>query len=132
MSDDKATMSNIEEELRMVQDYKEENEVEEHVGGIILDLSCPRNMNYKFYRNMELYWNTKAMVAMGMLPKDHDFRQLKKSMESLEEKNKFLMMMVCWLVKHHGGTFPLPSGGHLHTRSSSTVGPMTSFGLVAP
>jgi len=57
---------------------------------------------------MALYWHPKTMVELGMLPKDQDFKNLKKSMESLEDQNNLLITMVSWLVKGHGGSFPLP------------------------
>jgi hypothetical protein len=129
--DDKATMPAL-EEVRMVWAYKEDEEVEEQVSGIITDLGCTRTRNSKFYRTLKLYWHTKTMVALGMLPKDQDFRQLKQRMESLEEQNSLLMMMFSWLVQCHWGTFPLPLGGCRHIGSSSAAGPMTSSGLVAP
>lgn len=71
------------------------------------------------------------MVALGMLPKERNFRQLKHRMETLEEQNSLLMEMVQWLVTHHGGSFPLPSGGWLHTRSSPAMGSMDKSGMRA-
>jgi hypothetical protein len=82
--DDKSTMSTLEEEVRMNRTYKENKEVEEQVGDIIPNLGSTKTRNSKFYRTLELYWHTKTMVALGMLPKDQDFRQLKQRMETLE------------------------------------------------
>jgi hypothetical protein len=70
-------MPTLEEEVKLVREFKEDEEVEHQVGGIIPDLGCTRTRNSKFYRTLELYWHTKMMVALGMLPKEQDFRQLK-------------------------------------------------------
>jgi len=49
------------------------------------------------------------MVALGMLPKDEEFRHLRHRMETLEEKNAYLLSVVTWIAKHHGGTFQPPT-----------------------
>jgi hypothetical protein len=57
-------MPTLEEEVKLVRAYKEDEEVEEQVGGIIPDLGCTRTRNSKFYRTLELNWHTKTMVAL--------------------------------------------------------------------
>jgi len=68
--EDKVTMSILKEEVRMVWAYKGDEEVEEKMGGIIPYLGCTRTGNLKNCRTLELYWHTKTMVALGMLPND--------------------------------------------------------------
>jgi hypothetical protein len=66
-------MHALEAKVKLVREFKEDEEVEHQVGGIILDLGCTRTRNSKFYRTLELYWHTKTMVALGMFPKDEGF-----------------------------------------------------------
>jgi hypothetical protein len=106
--EDKATMSALEAEVRLVREFKDDGEVEYQVGGLIPDLGCTRTRNSKFFRTLELYWHTKTMVALGMLPKDEDFRQLKRRMETLEAQNAYLMEVVTWIAHRHGGSFHPP------------------------
>jgi hypothetical protein len=70
---DKAIMIELEEEVHQIREFHDDDEVEAQVGSFILDLGCTRTRNSKFYRTLELYWHTKTMVAMGMLPKEKDF-----------------------------------------------------------
>jgi hypothetical protein len=46
--------------------------------------------NPKFYRTLELYWQTKTLVSLGMLPKDQDFRQLKSRQKALEIQTTYV------------------------------------------
>jgi len=58
------------------------------------------------------------MVALGMLPKEKDFRQLKRRMETLEEHNSQHISMVSWNAKRHGGSFQIPYACHPWVKSS--------------
>jgi hypothetical protein len=77
-------MLSLEAEFKLVGDFNDEEEVEHQVGGIIQNLGCTKTENSKFYMTLELYWHIKMMVALGMLPKDQEFWQLKRRMEALE------------------------------------------------
>ena len=74
---EKLTMQNLEDEVRLVHEFKEDEEVEDQIGDLIQGLGCTRTKNFIFFHTLELYWCTKTMVALGMLPKDGDFKQLK-------------------------------------------------------
>jgi hypothetical protein len=87
-------MSALEAKVRLVREFKDDEDVEHQVGGLIPDLGCTRSRNSKFFHTLELYWHTKTMVALGMLPKDEDFRQLKHRMETLEAQNAYLLDVV--------------------------------------
>jgi hypothetical protein len=89
--EDQATIPSLEVEVRLVHEFKDDEEIEQLVGGLILDLGCTRIRNSKFLRTLELYWNTKTMVALGMLSKEYEFSQLKHIMETLEEHNPYLL-----------------------------------------
>jgi len=39
-----------------------------------------------------------------MLPKDKDFKQLKRKMETLEEQNDYLVSVISWMVQRLEGT----------------------------
>jgi len=77
--DDQATMATLESKVKLVKEFKDDEEVEQQVGGIISDLGCTRTHKSKFYRTLELYWHTKKMVALEMLPKDEDLLPTKAS-----------------------------------------------------
>jgi hypothetical protein len=49
------------------------------------------------------------MVAMGMLPKEQDFRQLKSRKEALEVQNAYVSEVVTWIANHQGGNFVPPA-----------------------
>jgi hypothetical protein len=72
--------------------------------------------NSKFYRTLELYWHTKTMVAIGMLPKEQDFCQLKSRQEALEIQNAYLTEVVTWLARHQGGNFVPPARNYAGMR----------------
>jgi len=58
----------------LIREFKEDEEMEFQVGGIIHDdLGCTRTKKSKFLYTLEIYWHTKTMVALGMLPKEEDF-----------------------------------------------------------
>jgi hypothetical protein len=101
-AEDKATMSALEVEVCLACEFKEDVEVDFQVGGVILELGCSRTKNSKFFHTLELYWHVKTMVALGMLPKDEDFFQLKSIMEMLESQNEYLLKVVTWLARKHG------------------------------
>jgi hypothetical protein len=66
--EDKAKMQELEAKVRQIREFKEDEEVEFHVGVCIPDLGCTRTKNLKFYRTLEIYWHTKTMETIGMLP----------------------------------------------------------------
>lgn len=65
-------------------EFKDDEEVDFQVDGLIPNLGCTRTKNSKLLCTMELYWHTKMMVSLGMFPKEEDFLQLKGHMEALE------------------------------------------------
>lgn len=67
---------------------------------------------------------TQTVVVLGMLPKEQNFRQLKKRMETLEEQNTQLILMVSWIAKCHSNSFQLPATGCQWAESSSAAGNM--------
>jgi hypothetical protein len=77
-------MDALEKETRLVKDFKDVDKVKVEVGDIVPDVGCTQSKNSIFFRTVELYWNTKTLVALGLLPKDEDFRKLKSRMEALE------------------------------------------------
>jgi hypothetical protein len=52
--------------------FKDDKEVDFHVGGLIPDIGCTRNRNSKFFCTLELYWHMKMMVSLGMLLKEEE------------------------------------------------------------
>jgi hypothetical protein len=52
-------------------------------------------------------------MALSMLPKDEEFHQLKNCMETLKEQNAYLLLVVTWITKHHGGSFQPPIASRL-------------------
>lgn len=56
--EDQAATHAMESEAKLAREFKEDEEVEHQVGGIIPDLGCTRTRNSKFYRTLELYWYT--------------------------------------------------------------------------
>jgi hypothetical protein len=94
-------MDFVEEEVQMVHEHREDTEVDEEVGDLVLDLGCTRNINTKFNRTIELYLHVKTMVALRMIPKEKEYRKLIQRLEALEGKNKLLIYVVSWLVKRN-------------------------------
>jgi hypothetical protein len=84
----------LEVEVRLVMKFKDDEEIEQQVGGLISDLSCTRTHSSKFFYTLELYWHIKTMVALGMFPKDEYSPKLKHRVETLEEKKAYLLSMV--------------------------------------
>jgi len=87
-------MQPLEEDINIIHTYHEDKEVGAQVGDIFLDLGCTQSRESKFYQTLELYQDTKTMVAHGMLPKDQDYKQFKQHLEALEDHNKLLLTMV--------------------------------------
>jgi len=81
---DKVKMNELEEEVHLLKEFHDDEEVEAQVSILIPYLGSFRIHNSNFFRNLEFYWHTKTMVAMGKLPKEKDFRQLKNRKEALE------------------------------------------------
>jgi hypothetical protein len=108
--EDKAKMAELEEEVRQIRQFQEDEEVEAQLGGFIPDLGCTKSRNSKFFRTLELYWHTKTLVAIGMLPKEQDFRQLKSRQEALEIQCAYVSEVVTWLANHKVATSPLLPG----------------------
>jgi len=48
-------MPPLEDKMKLIKAYKEDEAMDQEVGDIIPDLGCTRNMDTKFYRTMELY-----------------------------------------------------------------------------
>jgi len=61
------------------------------------------------------------MVALGMLPKDEDFRQLKHRMETLEAQNAYLLTVVTWIAHRHGDSFHPPAANRPWGESSASA-----------
>jgi len=53
--DDKVAMSALEDEVRVVCEFKEDSKVDLQVGREIPDLGCTRTRNSKFFHTLELY-----------------------------------------------------------------------------
>jgi hypothetical protein len=79
-------MKDLENEVFQIKEFQEDEDVEVQVEGFILDMGCDRTKNSNLYHTLELYWHTKIMVVMGMLPKEKDFFHLKRRHESLDIK----------------------------------------------
>jgi len=77
-------MHALEGEAPLVHEFKEVDEVDKEVGGIIPYVGCTRSKNSFYFWMIELYWHIKTLVALGLLPKDEEFRQIKGRMEDLE------------------------------------------------
>jgi len=75
------------------------------VGGLIPDLGCTETKKSKLFSTLELHWHTKMMVSLGILTKEEEFHQLKGKMEAMENQNVYLIEVVTWLIRHHGGSF---------------------------
>jgi hypothetical protein len=124
--DDKVAMSALEDEVLLVCEFKEDSEVDLQVGRVIPDLGCTKTQNSKFFHTLELYWHVKMMVALDMLPKDEDFRQLKGRMEMLEIQMEYMSKVITWLAHKHGGIFqpPIARPGAMTVGSgAATTGP---------
>jgi len=67
-------MAALEGEAHLVHDFKEADEVEAEVCGIVPKVGCTCSKKSIFFRKIELYWHTKTLVPLGLLPKDEDFR----------------------------------------------------------
>jgi len=61
------------------------------------------------------------MVALGILPNDEDFHQLKSRMEMLEFGNAYFLEVVTWMTCRHWGVFHPPAAGPTKGVSSATV-----------
>jgi hypothetical protein len=61
------------------------------------------------------------MVALGMLPKDEEFRQLKHKMETLEGKNDYPISMISWMAQRLGSIFHPSTGTHAWMRPSTAA-----------
>jgi hypothetical protein len=117
----KSAMQALEGKLHIVREFKEVDEVEEEVGGLILDMGCTRTKNSIFFCTIELYWHTKTLVALGLFPKDEDFRQLKGCMEALEIQNTYIMEILSWMENRLGGTFTPPKRHYSGPKSLNVV-----------
>lgn len=91
-------MQTLEEEASLIREFKEANEVDEEAGGLVPGLGCTRTRNSIFFRTVELYWHTKTLVALGLLPKVEDFKQLKGHIEALEIQNAYIMEILSWMA----------------------------------
>jgi hypothetical protein len=49
LEEDKATMLALEAKVRLIQEFKDGEDVEHQVGGLILDLGCTRTQNSNFF-----------------------------------------------------------------------------------
>lgn len=67
---------------------------------------------------------SNSIGTQTMVPKEQNFRQLKKRMETLEEQNTQLILMVSWIAKCHSNSFQLPATGCQWVESSSAAGNM--------
>jgi hypothetical protein len=127
--EDKARMTDWRMKFHQIREFHDDEEVEAQVGSFIPDLGCTRTHNSKFYRTLELYWHTKTMVAMGMLPKEQDFQQLKSIQEALEVQNAYLTKWSPGLPDVKGETLSLLQGAtrvprpQMHCSSKGDYGP---------
>jgi hypothetical protein len=53
-------MQTLEEEVKLIRAYWEDEVMDEKVGEITPDLGCSKNRGIKFHQTVELYWNTKT------------------------------------------------------------------------
>jgi hypothetical protein len=53
----------MEEDVRTMRAYIEDEVVDRQVRNIIPDLGCTENKDITFHRTLELYWHVKAMVV---------------------------------------------------------------------
>jgi hypothetical protein len=61
------------------------------------------------------------MVAMGMLPEEQGFHQLKSRQEALEIQNAYAYEVVAWMANRHGGSFVPPSRSYVVVEPSKVV-----------
>jgi hypothetical protein len=95
---DKGKMAELEEDVQQLREFQDDEEIEAQIGDLIMDFGCSHSRNSKFFQTLELYWQTKTLVALGMLPKEQDFRQLKARQEALEIQTAYVVEVVNWLV----------------------------------
>jgi hypothetical protein len=74
--EDKETMQVLEEKVFQTLYFIDDKEVYFHVGGLILDIGCTKTRKSKIFHTLELYWNMKMIVSLGMLPKEEDCNTL--------------------------------------------------------
>jgi hypothetical protein len=129
---DKAKMTELEEEVCQIKEFHDDEEVEAQVGSFIPDLGCTQTRNLKFYITLELYWHTKTMVAMGMLPKEQDLYQLKSRQEALEIQNAYVSEVVTWIANRQGGNFVPPARNYAKAKSSKAVAGRETVDLTSP
>jgi hypothetical protein len=118
---DKVKMVQLEEEVRVTRQFQDDEDVEALLGGLIPDLGCTQSRNSKFFQTLELYWHTKTLVALGMLPKEQDFHQLKRRHEALEIQCAYVAEVVTWLANRQGGNFTPPAVNYVEADSSQAV-----------
>jgi hypothetical protein len=116
--ENKAKMPELEDEARQMRWFKEDEEVEEQLGSFIPNLGCTRSRNSIFFQTLELYWHTKTLVAIGILPKEQDFRHLKSKQEALEIQCDYVSEVVTWLANRKGGKSTPPSRNYVEAGSS--------------
>ena len=62
--EDQVTMPALEVEVRLANEFKDNEEIEQQVRGIIPNLVYTRTHNSQFHRTLELYWHNKTIVAL--------------------------------------------------------------------
>jgi hypothetical protein len=72
------------------------------------------------------------MVSIGMLPKEKDFRHLKRRKEVLEFQCAYVSEVVTWLAKRQGGNFTPPTKNYVEDESLKDVDGREIVDLTSP
>jgi hypothetical protein len=107
--EDKVSMSALEYEVCLIDEFKKESKADLQVGRVIPDMGCTRTQKSKLFERLELYWHVKTMVALDILPKYKYFCQLKRRMDMLEIQMEYMSKVNTWLARKHKGVFQPPT-----------------------
>jgi hypothetical protein len=77
-------MQTIEEDVKVIKAYHEDQEVEKQAIPFFLNLGSNITRDTKFFIILDLYWHIKVFVAHEMVAKEPEFQNLKLIMESWE------------------------------------------------
>jgi hypothetical protein len=98
-------LHNIEEDVKVIHAYCENEDVDEKVTSFVPDLRSKISRYINFFRIVELYWNMKAFVAQAMLAKDPEFINLGCRLRRWRNIIKYFSLLFCGKSKSRGEAF---------------------------
>jgi hypothetical protein len=90
----KIKMEEKEEEFLQLRQFHDDEDFEAHIGRLNPYMGFSHTRSSKLYRTLELYWKTKTLVFMGLLPKEKYFRKMKNRHKALEIQTAYVLEVI--------------------------------------